>query len=140
MERFKVCEKETKTKPYSKEGLQQFKPDPHEGPKNDALQWIARTMATLREQIDHLEAQIEERKAKKKRDGIKELEDCIQHHNFHLTQLEKAMRCLDNDAITPEQVMSLQPDVAYYIEENQVCQKAHHKKAGGDSDGIRKYA
>ncbi|KAJ4455163.1 putative CCR4-NOT transcription complex subunit 3 [Paratrimastix pyriformis] len=119
MERFKVCEKETKTKPYSKEGLQQMKPDPHEGPKAECRAWITRNLSLLQEQIDHIEAQIEALKAKKKRDGLKELEDNMQHHAFHVTQLEKLMRCLENDAVTVEEANNIEDDVNYFIEENQ---------------------
>ncbi len=40
MERFKVCEKETKTKAFSKEGLSlQSRQDPREKAKDDARDW-----------------------------------------------------------------------------------------------------
>jgi CCR4-NOT transcription complex subunit 3 len=41
MERFKVCEKETKTKAFSKEGLSlQSRKDPREKAKDDARDWV----------------------------------------------------------------------------------------------------
>ena len=51
MERFKVCEKETKTKMFSKEGLALAqKQDPKEKARNEMRDWINTTVATLTEQ------------------------------------------------------------------------------------------
>ncbi len=48
MERFKVCEKETKTKAFSKEGLgQATKVDPREKARNEAREWINTTVDCL---------------------------------------------------------------------------------------------
>lgn len=52
MERFKVCEKETKTKMFSKEGLALAqKQDPKEKARNEMRDWINTTVATLTEQV-----------------------------------------------------------------------------------------
>lgn len=52
MERFKVCEKETKTKMFSKEGLALAqKQDPKERARNEMRDWINTTVATLTEQV-----------------------------------------------------------------------------------------
>ena len=52
MERFKVCEKETKTKMFSKEGLALAqKQDPRERARNETRDWINTTVATLTEQV-----------------------------------------------------------------------------------------
>ena len=57
MERFKVCEKEFKTKAFSKEGLsQQPKEDPKEKEKNKVRKWIAEKLETLASQTDAYEA------------------------------------------------------------------------------------
>ena len=51
MERFNVCEKETKTKMFSKEGLALAqKQDPKEKARNEMREWINLTVATLTEQ------------------------------------------------------------------------------------------
>lgn len=52
MERFKVCEKETKTKTFSKEGLAQAqKQDPKEKARNEARDWINSTVDTLTAEV-----------------------------------------------------------------------------------------
>jgi CCR4-NOT transcriptional regulation complex NOT5 subunit len=58
MERFKVCEKEMKTKAFSKEGLgQAAKLDPKEKAKNEMRDWINETVDKLTtEASQHLSA------------------------------------------------------------------------------------
>lgn len=52
MERFKVCEKEMKTKAFSKEGLgQQAKLDPREKARNDMRDWINETVDKLTAEV-----------------------------------------------------------------------------------------
>ena len=70
MERFKVCEKEFKTKAFSKEGLSQApKEDPKERERQKARDWIGSCLEKLGEQVDVYEADLEAiagKKAKKK--------------------------------------------------------------------------
>ena len=52
MERFKVCEKETKTKAFSKEGLgQAAKLDPREKKRNELQDWISDRISKLNEDV-----------------------------------------------------------------------------------------
>lgn len=54
MERFKVLEKETKTKAYSKEGLNSNLKKSHaakNAPKAKQLEWIEETISTLQDQV-----------------------------------------------------------------------------------------
>ena len=52
MERFKVCEKEMKTKAFSKEGLgQAAKLDPREKARNDMRDWINETVDKLTAEV-----------------------------------------------------------------------------------------
>ena len=52
MERFKVCERETKTKAFSKEGLgQAMKLDPKEKARNEIRGWINVTVEKLAEEV-----------------------------------------------------------------------------------------
>ncbi len=51
MERFKVCEREMKTKAFSKEGLQANKLDPKERERNDVRDWVNNTVNTLTVQV-----------------------------------------------------------------------------------------
>ncbi len=52
MERFKVCEKEMKTKAFSKEGLgQSAKQDPRERARAEIREWLNSTVDTLNLQV-----------------------------------------------------------------------------------------
>ena len=52
MERFKVCEKEMKTKAFSKEGLgQATKLDPREKARNEMRDWINETVDKLTAEV-----------------------------------------------------------------------------------------
>ncbi|EDO35487.1 predicted protein [Nematostella vectensis] len=60
MERFKVVERETKTKAYSKEGLGlATKIDPATKEKEEARQWITDVLDRLKLEIDQFESEIE---------------------------------------------------------------------------------
>ena len=61
MEQFKICEKETKTKTYSKEGLARTERlDPAEQAKKDTTDWIAEIIEKLQEMIDAGHVQVQE--------------------------------------------------------------------------------
>ena len=54
MERFKVCEKEMKTKAFSKEGLgQAAKLDPREKARNEMRDWINETVDKLTAEVQY---------------------------------------------------------------------------------------
>jgi len=63
MERFKILEKETKTKAYSKEGLSQVlkknRKENAKDPKAVTSEWIDKMKETLQEQIDEYESKVE---------------------------------------------------------------------------------
>lgn len=126
MEMFKVVERETKTKAYSKEGLTtQSKVDPKEKEKEDVNVWISQTIETLKIQIDQFECELENssgrrKKADKGRQG--QLEHCkemLDKHKVHIEKLETIMRLLDNDALQLDQIQSIREDVDYYSQSNQ---------------------
>jgi len=71
MEQFKVCEKDTKTKAYSKEGLaREARMDPKEAEKEEKRVWLNECLEKLSDFIDSVEADIEKipggKKAKNK--------------------------------------------------------------------------
>ena len=67
MEQFKVCEKETKTKAYSKEGLAQAdRQDPIDTARSSSRDWIQEMLTTFNEQIDAFECDIESLSGSKK--------------------------------------------------------------------------
>lgn len=73
MERFKVVERETKTKAYSKEGLGAAqKMDPAQRIKDDARNWLTSSISSLQIQIDQYESEIESLLAGKKTFGSRQ--------------------------------------------------------------------
>jgi CCR4-NOT transcriptional regulation complex NOT5 subunit len=44
-----------------------------------------------------------------------QLEEVVTVHKKHTSALEKALRCLDNDAITSEEIDPLKDDLDYYL-------------------------
>ncbi|MQM04678.1 hypothetical protein Taro_037480 [Colocasia esculenta] len=123
MERFKVCEKETKTKAFSKEGLgQQPKTDPKEKAKSETRDWLNNVVGDLESQVDNFEAEIEGlsvKKGKSKPNRLTHLETSISRHKTHIMKLELILRLLDNDELSPEQVNDVKEFLEDYVERNQ---------------------
>uniref|UniRef100_A0A1I8G7D0 Not3 domain-containing protein n=1 Tax=Macrostomum lignano TaxID=282301 RepID=A0A1I8G7D0_9PLAT len=128
MERFKIIEKETKTKAYSKEGLgAEQKKDPLQKEKEDIMDWVRENISTLEKQIEKLEYDIEllianSKKKKLDRDKQDEMDskkDIIGKHRFHIHRLEAIMRMLDNDNLELEKVKDIKDDVEYYVNQNE---------------------
>ncbi|KAK1858090.1 hypothetical protein I4F81_000704 [Pyropia yezoensis] len=127
MEKFKVCEKETKTKAFSKEGLAQDRTDPKEKAKREVGEWITDSIFKLREQCDEFEAEVEalsasggsKRSRKADNPRISDLRTHIERHHFHVKSLERILRAVDNDALPPEKVNELRDGVDYYTDANQ---------------------
>lgn len=112
MERFKVCEKEFKTKAFSKEGLSQApKEDPKDKEKNKVRKWIAAALEKVSEQVNVFEAEIEqaanEKKKKSKGKESTKWEDLIERCRFHEEKLEMVLRLIDNDSLSPADVESV---------------------------------
>ena len=127
MEQFKTCEKEMKTKAYSKEGLASNKMDPHEKAKADTRRWIGDVLDKLGSQIDAYEAEIEGLQAKKRvavqQERLEQLERMLDRHRHHQSRLEVVQRLLDNDSLQPDQVDILKDDIQYYVDSHQVRQR-----------------
>ena len=130
MEKFKACEKEMKTKAFSKEGLtQSAKLDPKQQEKVDTMSWVQSMMDDLMVQVETAEAEIENiqgvGKKKSKSGGATErlesLERANERRKWHINRLEIILRLLDNGSLPTEKVISLQEDVKYFVESNMVC-------------------
>ncbi|XP_038989823.1 CCR4-NOT transcription complex subunit 3-like isoform X2 [Phoenix dactylifera] len=123
MERFKVCEKETKTKAFSKEGLgQQPKTDPKEKAKSETRDWLNNVVGDLESQIDNFEAEVEGlsvKKGKTRPPRLTHLEMSITRHRAHIIKLELILRLLDNDELSPDQVNDVRDFLEDYVERNQ---------------------
>ena len=89
MERFKIVERETKTKAYSKEGLTaSTRMDPAERERAEVMQWLNHCIDTLNIQVDQFEAEIESlqgggKKRKGKSDDAARQEECQVGESFH---------------------------------------------------------
>ncbi|OQS06048.1 hypothetical protein THRCLA_01891 [Thraustotheca clavata] len=122
MEEFKVCEKETKTKAYSKEGLAQAERlDPAEQAKQNTRVWIQESITQFNEQIETMDCDLERlrgAKGKKNKAEVENLELVVARHKWHILKLEQIARLLDNDAIDAASVDSLKDDIEYYLEAN----------------------
>lgn len=128
MEKFKVCEKEAKTKAFSKEGLQAAasRLDPREKAKQEMREWLNNTVDTLNTQVEEFEAEVEDLsgaapKGKKAKPPprVAHLEESMARHRQHITRLEQMLRLLDNDEITAEDVEGVKELVEDYQERNQ---------------------
>ncbi|XP_060076650.1 CCR4-NOT transcription complex subunit 3-like isoform X3 [Ylistrum balloti] len=126
MERFKIVERETKTKAYSKEGLgAAAKMDPIAKEKGEVVNWLSTTIETLQKQLEQFESRIEQLSSKKKKmdkdtqDQYEELRAAQDRHKFHIKKLETIMRMVDNDALPLDQIKKIKDDVEYYLEYNQ---------------------
>merc|ERR1719460_469455 len=67
MGRFKVFEKDSKTKAYSNEGLSNHRADPLEEKKEEHRRWIMKAISSLETKKDELDAEEEAIQGKKKR-------------------------------------------------------------------------
>ncbi|KAL7553291.1 hypothetical protein ACHAWF_016558 [Thalassiosira exigua] len=124
MEAFKVVEKETKTKTFSKEGLaRQEKLDPEEIKKLETIKWVGEILDQVQTLIDDKDLEVEQLSSGKgKRTNKAQIEECNQHltsHKFHLSKLEGIMRLVRNDRISAEVVDEVKEDLDYYIESHE---------------------
>nr|CAH8843152.1 unnamed protein product [Trichobilharzia regenti] len=126
MERFKVIEKETKTKAYSKEGLlsSEAKKDPLQKEKEELDEWLKQCISSLNTQTEKYEFEIESlsNNNKKKRIdketalAIDEKRQRLEMCCFHVEKLEAIMRLLDNERLDCTKVRSIQESIEYVID------------------------
>uniref|UniRef100_A0A8C7G1N1 CCR4-NOT transcription complex subunit 3 n=1 Tax=Oncorhynchus kisutch TaxID=8019 RepID=A0A8C7G1N1_ONCKI len=128
MERFKIVERETKTKAYSKEGLGLAqKVDPAQREKEEVGNWLTNTIDTLNMQVDQFESEVEslsvqtrkKKGDKEKQDRIEELKHFIEKHRYHIRMLETILRMLDNDTLPVDSIRKIKDDVEYYMDSSQ---------------------
>jgi CCR4-NOT transcription complex subunit 3 len=121
MEAFKYCEKETKTKTYSKEGLAKAeKLSPEEEAKKATSEWITEIIEKLTEMAEERDLEVERlgagRGKKTNKNQIEECNHYLSMHKFHLTKLEGIMRLVNNDVLDVDVVDPIKEDLDYYIE------------------------
>ena len=129
MEKFKACEKEMKTKAFSKEGLiQSAKLDPKAQEKMETTQWVREQVEELQLQLEQAEAEIETLQGggKKKSKGgasserLEVLERLNERRKWHISRLEIILRLLENGTMPPEKIIDLKDDVIYFVQTNSV--------------------
>lgn len=131
MEKFKACEKEMKTKAFSKEGLtQSAKLDPKAQEKLEVTSWLQQTVEDLTLQVEQAEAEIEALQGGGRRRGkgqssssgrLEDLEHLNERRKWHINRLELILRLLDNGSLSSDQVIAIKEDVTYFVENNTVC-------------------
>uniref|UniRef100_A0A669ETL8 CCR4-NOT transcription complex subunit 3 n=1 Tax=Oreochromis niloticus TaxID=8128 RepID=A0A669ETL8_ORENI len=111
MERFKIVERETKTKAYSKEGLGLAqKVDPAQREKEEVGTWLTNTIDTLNMQVDQFESEVESLSVQtRKKKGDKEKQD----------RIEELKKFIERHRWKPSGRSRSEDDVEYYIDSSQ---------------------
>lgn len=143
MEQFKICEKETKTKTYSKEGLaREEKLDPAEEAKLNTTSWIGDYIHNLNQLVEDREVEIERLSSGKGKKTNKHIIDeyngYVANHKFHVNKLEGIMRLVNNDRLDVEVVDNIKEDLDYYIDsyEDDDYQQAYDEEFFYESLGL----
>ena len=128
MEKFKACEKEMKTKAFSKEGLiAAQRLDPAEKAKVEAASWLSSQVDELGRQIESTEAEVETMQVggskKKKAAGVSAertatLEHLNERRDWHIGRLEILHRMVENGTLEPERIDEIKEDISYFVESN----------------------
>ena len=129
MERFKACEKEMKTKAFSKEGLSaNAKLDPKELLKIETANFVSLMVDELARQVEMTEAEVEllqggAKKTKKGGTGTDkagQLEDLNDRRKWHINRLELILRLMENGNMDADRIVGLKEDISYFVESNTV--------------------
>lgn len=143
MEQFKICEKETKTKTYSKEGLaRQEKLDPAEEAKLECTTWIRDYIEQLTQLLEDIEVEVERLSTGKgKKTNKQAIEECNMHvnnHKYHISKLEGITRLVNNDRLDVDPVNQVKDDLDYYLEsyEDEDYQQAYDEDFFYESLGL----
>ncbi|KFG51272.1 Not1 N-terminal domain, CCR4-Not complex component protein [Toxoplasma gondii p89] len=126
MERFKVCERESKMKAFSKEGLAaKTKLDPQEEERNRHREWLNEFISTLNTHVDAHEAEEELLMSSKKgkhRDHanterrLGQLQLYVQRHRWHINNMELILRRLENDSLDLSVMDELKESIELYLD------------------------
>ncbi len=121
MEMFKVCEKDTKTKAYSKEGLaREARIDPKDQLKEEKRVWLNDCLDKLHDLntiVDGEKEKVSTGKNKlKNKEALERLENRLQKHKWHISRIELIIRLLENDELDPSLLDSIKDSLEYYLE------------------------
>eukprot|EP00483_Globobulimina_turgida_P011347 UN11369 len=141
MESFKKCEKETKTKAYSKEALRKSKTQPQNNNNDnntgllshaqmESKQWFDAQVANLHAQNQELDTQLdkyqnitrrENKKHRNKKNNLFEITKInarLDRNKWHLKQLDLCLNRMLHSNINALLYKDIRDDVEYYINES----------------------
>jgi CCR4-NOT transcription complex subunit 3 len=121
MEQFKVCERDTKTKAYSKEGLaRDARMDPKEALREEKRNWLNDCLDRLQDLNNTVEADKEKlsngKNKSKNKEELGRLENRLQKQKWHMAKIELIIKLIDNDELDPTLIDSIKDSVEYYLE------------------------
>jgi CCR4-NOT transcription complex subunit 3 len=138
MERFKMVERQSKTKAFSKHGLEKMENETAEQKRRrETKEWLSACVEELSNQSDAFEAEIEvlqseatkpsKRKGKNASSGgnngneekVQRLEESVQRHKAHTLKLEIMMRLVENETLPAEEADEVRDLIEDYLERNQ---------------------
>ncbi len=129
MERFKVIERETKQKPYSKDALgannnsNAYKFDPLAKEKQELAAWIGSCVSRLGDQTKELEVKLDEMNTSNKRkrvdkDKIESTKHRLELDRKYVETLERLAKILKKNLISVKKVQEIKDDVDFYVDNN----------------------
>jgi CCR4-NOT transcription complex subunit 3 len=123
MERFKVIERETKQKPYSKDALGgNTKFDPLHKEHEEIDNWLQSSINKLNSQIEDLEVRIDDLNANKKKRADREKVDItkkqIDNHKIYIDKLEFISELLIKKSLSYLKVQDIRTDIDDYVDLN----------------------
>ena len=137
MEAFKACEKENKTKAYSREGLQAIeKLDQGEEEKMQIREWVQETQSQLMDHMNCLDAEIEALGTSRRSrdpDALAHLQSSLDQLRYHYDKLDQLLRKGENEGgLNMEKVQELQEVYETFIaaDFNYDCEEAFQQVYG----------
>lgn len=121
MERFKVIERETKQKPYSKDALGgAYKFDPLHKEQDDLREWLQSCSNKLNSKVDELESRLEDLNANKKKrmdkEKIENTKTSLETHRHYIETLERIGTMLQKQQLSVKKVQEIKYDIEDFIE------------------------
>jgi len=121
MERFKVIERETKQKPYSKDALgNNYKFDPHHKEQEEIRDWLQGCNNKLNTKVEELESRLDDLNANKKKrmdkDKIEATKNSLETHRQYLETLERIGNMLQKKQLSIKKVQDIRYDLDDFIE------------------------
>ena len=125
MDEWTLYLRESRTKPFSKEGLQaQDKGETEDDELSSLIEWINQCITQLDEQTYDINQRLKQLTGKlKKSDRAKqeELTHRLERHQFHIHALETIIIGLKTSQISVSDIQDIQEQVQSYVDQNDVC-------------------